>query len=71
MTTPNLPFKIDYIYGYAYGKAVPQYFNDDEMFNYFYDEEEQDQVFNLQVGESMTFTGVTEQIKVTRMEVQS
>lgn len=70
MIIPNLPFKIDYIYGYAYGKAVPQYLTDDEMFNSLYTEDEQDEVFNLKVGESVTFTGVTEKIKVTRMEVK-
>ena len=70
MIKPNLPWKIDYIYGYSYGKAVPQYLTDDEMFHSLYTEDEQDQVFNLKVGEQTTIVGVGEKIKITRMKEQ-
>lgn len=70
-TKSNLPWKIDYIYGYAYGKAVPQYLTDNEMFDTLYSEDEQDEVFSLKVGEQTTIVGVYEKIKITRMKEQS
>jgi hypothetical protein len=40
------------------------------MFHSLYTEDEQDQVFNLKVGEQTTIVGVGEKIKITRMKEQ-